>query len=223
MINKRIQDENFPKIMEGWIKVVIPALIALLGVIYRGMIDIKIEKMKEEYDKESRESESMINQKFNNKCEIIEKSGIEYMQYTISSSPVVAGYHVIAYPYLVYEKENKKKVYIPITGQFTQVEYVAEETGRCILLREDLSEELQTMITFKWGFSVEIKCLIAFQYVEDEQEKREFYDIRDGELTKSEQEVAVEVVQAWRDENFVKIDVRSWPHIDQNNLEKVFR
>lgn len=85
--------------------------------------------------------ENAYGQHFYNDSSIVKKSGIEYIQYKITSDPVAAGYHVIVYPYLVYEKEGKK-IYIPLIRQFTQEEYAADENGCCILLRENTSEEL---------------------------------------------------------------------------------
>lgn len=215
------QDNSAPRSAKGWIALCIPCAFVFAGVIVTGIFNYKIEKSKEIHDIEMKEFEKAYEQHFYNNSNIVEKTGIEYIQYEIKADPAVAGYHVIPCPYLVYEIGGIEH-YIPLIGQFTQEEYVARENGCCDLFRENTSKELQEIVESIVGDSVEIKCLIAIQYVKEDQEKREIYDVRDGQLTKTAQEVAIEVLKLWENEDSKKIDMWGWPRIDWVEVNKVF-
>lgn len=200
---------------------VVTGLIALLGVIYRGWVDLKIERMKEVQEIWLYEMQNQYEQIFYSKSDIVEMAGIEYVQYELTSDPVVAGYHVLVYPYAICEKDDQKKC-LPVTGQFTQDEYVADENGYCRLLRENTTGDFLKMAASVVDFSIEVKCLVAIQYVKDGELIPEVYDIRDGSLTLSDQNLAMEVLAAWEDESSIKIDMWGWPCFDQKVLEGIF-
>lgn len=214
-------EKNEPKSVKNRLWGIAPYVIALIGVIFTGCISWMIEKSKEEHEIDMYNMQNDYEQLFYNNICTIEIMGIEYVQYEFTSAPIVAGYHVIMYPYVVYEKEGIK-VYIPIIRQFTQEEYAADENGCCRLLRENTSDNLKEFVASEMNLSVEIKCLAAIEYAEDGEIKREVYDVRDGQLVESEKDVVMGVLTAYGDENFVKIDMWSWPCFDLQVLEKVF-
>lgn len=65
------------------------------------------------------------------------------------------------------------------------------------MFRENVTEELLEVLAGISPFPMETGCLVAIEYVAEEQTVREIYVIRDGELTKAEQELAAEVLEAW--------------------------
>lgn len=222
MANEKEEEKGVPKSAKGWLVFFFPYAIALISAIFGGWITWKIEKSKEEHEKDMYNMQNDYDQRFYSSTCTIEKFGIEYVQYEFTSKPAVAGYHVIVYPYVVYEKEGRK-FYIPFIGQFTQNEYMADENGYCQLFKENTNDDFKKMVVSKTNLWVEIKCLAAIQYVEDGETKREVYDVRDGQLVISEQEVVIEVLTAYEDENHVKIDMLSWPYFDYQALEEIFK
>lgn len=210
---KKSEEENVPKTFKGWIVIIIPCVISALGLIC-------VEMMKESHEKKMNEAGNTYMQHFYNKADIVMISGMEFLQYKITSEPIVKGFHVIAYPYVVCETEEKN--YIPVKGQFTQNEYVTDAEGCCTLFRENTSEDFIKMINNMVDFPVEMKCLVAIQYVVEDEVRKEIYDIKDGQLTKSDQEIATKVLEAWESGSSVKIDMMGWPDYDQKKLEEIF-
>lgn len=213
--------DNVIRSNNGIVIAIVTGLFALIGVIYRGQVDLKIEQLKETHEKELHESQNDYEQYIYNRSSIIQKNGIEYVQYEFETDPPMEGYHMIAYPFAICEKEDNK-VYLPIIGQFNHDEYVADEDGKCSLLRENTTGEFLKMAASVVNYSIEVECLIAIQYVKDGKVKREVYDIRDGQLTLSDQNIVIEVLKAWEDEDGVKIDMWAWPHFNQQLLEGIF-
>lgn len=215
MINNIGEGEKVPKSFKGWVILIMTIALPTLGAIY-------IELLRENHEIKMHEIENTHMQQFNCETISIEKFGIKYVDYKITTTPIVKGFHIIAYPYLVYETE--KKVYIPVTGLFTQNEYVADEKGCCTLSRENVFEDLKEMINkmYMVDFPFEIKCLVAIKYVEQDEERKEVYDIKDGQLTKSEPGNAIGVLEAWEDEKSLKIEMTGWPDYNRKNLDAIF-
>lgn len=212
--NNRVKEENAPKAVKGWLVFILPIIIPTLGLIF-------IELLRQHHEIKTYEIENTYTQRFNCKTISVEKVGIEYVEYKITTDPIVKGFHIIVYPYLVCE--NEKKVYIPVTGLFTQNEYVADEKGCCTLSREDTFEELKETIKKMnmIDFPVEVRCLVAIKYVKQDEEQKEIYDIKDGQLTKSHGEIATKVLEAWESKSSLKIDMIGWPDYDQEKLEEI--
>lgn len=196
---KKRENGNEPKTIKGWIALIIPCISALAGVIYRGRVDIKLQKMKDEQEKRMYELQNEQEQSFYCNSEMINKFGIEYKQYEITSEPVIEGYHVLVYPYVVSGEEKDNKVYIPIVGEFTSDEYKADRNGNCKLLKE--VDEYFEDVENDTENSSEVKILIAIQYAEDgTTRERKVYDIGDGQLVEAEKELVIGVLQAWENE-----------------------
>lgn len=217
----RVADRKSGQSQNAMAIAVVTGLITLLGVIYRGRVDLMIEQMKEAQEIRMYESQNEDKQLFYSKSDIVEMAGIEYVQYEFTSDPVVAGYHLLVYPYAICEKDDQKK-YLPITGQFTQDEYVADENGYCRLLRENTTGDFLKMAASVVDFSIEVKYLVAIQYVKNGELKREVYDVMDGNLILSDPNIAMKVFKAWEDESSIKIDMWGWPCFDQKVLEGIF-
>ncbi len=123
------------------------------------------------------------------------------------SKPIIEGYHVLAYPYIVSAKEMNNNVYVPVMGLFTSNEYRADREGRCKILKRT-DEDLKEIENITGDFS-EVKILLAIQYVENgTARERKVYDIGDGQLVESEKELVIGVLKAWESEVNEKIDLR---------------
>lgn len=210
---KNIQDEYVPKSTKGRklgiFKSIVPIIVALITVIPAFMEQIG-ENAQDKYE-----------QNFSSTNHVVNKFGIECVEYKITSKPAVPGFHLIVYPYVVYEM-NGCETYIPIMGQFSQCEYVADDKGVCLLFRENTSEELEKIVTTMTDYSVEVKCFIVARYVVNGQEKREVYDLMDGQLKKSERKVVAEVLKLREDEDSMKIDMLEWPYFNKQTIQKIF-
>ena len=205
----------------GIVIAIVTGLFALIGAIFTGCVYLKIEKMREEQEIRLYKLQNDYKQCIYSKSDTIESFGMEYVRYEFETDPPIEGYHMIAYPYAICEKEDNK-VYLPITGQFDHDEYVADEDGKCSLLRENTTGEFLKMAESVVDYSIEVECLIAIQYVKDGEVKREVYEVRDGPLALADQKNVIEVLRAWEDEKSIKIDMWEWPHFNQQLLEGIF-
>lgn len=221
--NSQEQDQKIS--IADCMKIVIPAVLALAGVVITAATNWNIEKSKEAHEERMWQLENDVKQSFFNVTTIVKRAEIEYLRYELTSDSVAGGYHVIPYPYLTYEAQEKNN-YIPVIGQFTQKEYVADEQGCCQMFRENVTEELLEVLAGISPFPMETGCLAAIEYVAEEQTVREIYVIRDGELTKAEQELAAEVMEAWEkteaNGESSWIDMAFWPCIDEESLQEIF-
>lgn len=129
---------------------IVVALITLVGVICKCWADMVIQKSKENHEIHLQEMENAYEQKFDMSEKIVTRTGIEYIRYEISTDPAINGFHVIPYTYVVTEVSGEKK-YIPVEAQFLQEEYVAGQDGKCILYRENTTEELMEALEAQGG------------------------------------------------------------------------
>lgn len=196
---KKKENGNESKSIKGWIALLVPCLFAFAGEVYKGQIDVKIQKMEEEHEERMHGIQNEQEQSFYCSSEIVNKFGIEYKQYEIISKPTIEGYHVLVYPYIVSGKEMDNRVYVPVMGVFTSNEYRADIEGRCKILK-DMDEDLEGTENNAEDFS-EVKVLLAIQYAENgTTRERKVYDIGDGQLVESDKELVIGVLKAWESE-----------------------
>lgn len=119
---RKKENGNEPKSLKGWIALCIPCFLAFVGVVYKAQIDVKLQKMKEEHEERMHEIQNEQEQSFYCDSGIVNKFGIEYKQYEIISKPIIEGYHVLVYPYIVSGKEMNNKVYDIGDGQLVESE-----------------------------------------------------------------------------------------------------
>lgn len=222
-------DQKKEKLSESKNKIIV-AVLAFAGVviaaIIAGIVSVYIQKSQEHHEEKMLEKENSYEQEFTAEIEVQKRTGIEYIVYKLKTNPTVEGYHVRAFPVIEYENGTDKK-YIPVIGQFTQDEYVANTNGECLLFRENTSEKLISEIKEKFKVDVKAEYLIAIQYAWEGRDKKEVYYLKDGELTVAKPEMIIEVLEAWeadeKGEPNIKIDMSKWPNIDEEELETIFK
>ena len=215
----KVKDDNAPKSFRGWLAILLPCLATLSGVIYTGHVNLEIQQRKENHDINMYKMKNTNIQYFYSETESVERLGMEFVKYKIQSEPAVKGFHVIVYPYVVYGSEEKR--IIPIEGQFMQEEYVADGEGCCILFRENTTDDLTQTVEAMMDFSVDVKCLVAVKYVENNEERIEVFDLKDGQLTESKTDTVIKVLEAWQEKDKVNIDMKGWPDYNQSNLKEI--
>lgn len=222
------KDEKAPKTFQGWIALMIPCIFGIAGTICNCWIDWNIQKSKERHDEVMYALENAVEQKFYIQEDIIDRAGIEYIRYDIITEPQMAGYHVRPYTYIAYVTE-KGISYIPIVGQFSQEEYVADKQGKCTIWREnttkDLQKAMEDIFEEKRGersaVSFKIECVVAVQYIDEKESKTDVYDLRAGELIIKEKEEVIKMKAVWEDIDTIIIDMFAWPSLDGQILDKI--
>lgn len=164
------------------------------------------------YEKtQATENKTEDTQKFSATSQNTEKAGLSYIEYTITSEPSRRGFHVRPYPYVTYE-ENGETTIIPILNLFTQEEYSAGISGKCSLLHEQLPSSFLAADNSDYSFTAEqVQCLIAVLYTKDTEQVRAMYELRDGDLTYADENIAIQILQFFENPD-------SSPSIDSQNL-----
>ena len=158
------------------------------------------------------ENKTENTQKFSATSQNTEKAGLSYIEYTITSEPSRRGFHVRPYPYVTYE-ENGETTIIPILNLFTQEEYSAEISGKCSLMHELLPSSFRAADNSDYSFTAEqVQCLIAVLYTKDTEQVRDMYELRDGDLTYADENIAIQLLQFFENPD-------SSPSIDSQNLD----
>lgn len=200
---------------------IITALIVLAGTVYASWTDMRIQKSSEQHDIHMRELENAYEQKFFMSEEVITRAGIEHIKYEIEADPAINGFHIIPYVYIEIEISSEKK-YIPVEGQFLQKEYAAGQDGKCILYRENTKDELLDTLK-ELGCEASAECMIAIEYVVDGKPEKNMYELRTGQLVVAEQEKVIAVMTAWENQDYVKIDMTSWPIGNERQLKELLK
>ena len=200
---------------------IIAALIVLVGTIYASQTEMRIQKSIEQHDIYMRNLENAHEQKFYMSEEMITRTGIEHIRYEIEAEPAINGFHIIPYVYIEIEISGEKK-YIPVEGQFLQKEYVAGQDGRCTLYRENTKEELLDKLK-ELGCEAQAECMIAIEYVVESKPEKNIFELRTGQLVVAEKEKVIAVMAAWEEQDYVKIDMTSWPVESERQLKELLK
>lgn len=210
----------------GAVGVIVAALVGLVSVIVgdKGEGNTNgsngnIQKADEENEKHLESVGNSYGQEFHMSEEIVDRAGIEYRRYEISSNPSINGFHVIPYVYVVLEI-HEEQVYIPVEGQFQQEEYVAGQEGICILYRENTTESLLEALRCQ-GCDAEIECMLAIEYAVVGKAKVDVYMLRTGQLEVADEEKALSVIGAWDNPDSVRINMISWPVGSEEQLKEM--
>lgn len=195
---------------------ILPAIIAgiftLIEMFYQGYVDRETDRSAtnlEEVQEQVEEELTLYITRGN-----IQDMEIEYSIYELTSTPAIGGYHVIPYPYLCISSMNKID-YIPISGIYTQTQYTADVNGKCVFKRENTLEGLRQYVEMLLLYSqrqVQVGNLVAVQYTNDKKELEvQVYELRDGELLVADESVVIDVLNAYSDEEILKISMHGWP------------
>lgn len=225
---KEGNEDKAPRTIRGWIALIIPSILGIIGILCTCWSNWSIQKSKEEHDADMHELEYAVEQKLYIQENIINRAGIEYVQCEITAEPHMAGYHVRPYAYVVYDTE-KDSSYIPIEGLFSQEEYVADQEGTCTIWYEntmaELQKKLEDIAAEKRGESskaiIRVDCAVAIQYIESKERQTDLYELRSGELIPIGEEETIRIKRIWEAEDSVKIDMLSWPALDITMLDKI--
>lgn len=178
----------------------IVALIVIAVIAFVICILISVFASKEKMDDLNEAKE----QKFITNTENIEKAGIPYIEYIITSDPSNNGYHIRPYPYLMYKEEGQDRI-IPLRNLFTQPEYTEEKDGECILLQEDI----ELLLNME---QVNVGCILAISYVEGSDSVKDVYALGNGKLLKAEEDIVTQVLDAYNHlDDHNTIDMINWP------------
>lgn len=207
-----------------WLQYIVPiivALIGLTGVIHKNQTDLKIQKSKEVHERQMKEQENTFEQEFFMSEQVVTRAGIECIKYEIKSTPPINGFHIKPYVYAIMELSGEKK-YIPVEGQFLQVECVAGQDGTCILYRENTTKHLLDSLK-EQGCDAQLECMVAIEYTVAGKAQVNVYTLRTGQLEVSAEEKVLAVLEAWERLDYVKIDMMSWPTGSEEQLKKILK
>lgn len=150
-------------------------------------------------------------QLFHNFQTITEVAGIEYVAYQLSSDPAVQGYHVKPYSFVKIDTQEGDR-YIFLENYFSQKQYTADENGICILLRQNTEDELEKMI-LQVNEENEIKSqtILVIQYVFNEKQHNDFFELRNGELKRIDDKAALKVIDNYFKKDTLILDMEIFP------------
>jgi len=157
---------------------IIVAILALVGVEHTNITNLKLQKNEQDYEIFRMNMENDYVQHFFVEAEEVQRVGIDYIQYSVTSDPALKGYHIYILPYTESTEIDGSRRYTAAESLFVQEEYAADSSGTCRMLLEETEDE-------------KVKYLLVIKYVEDEEEKIESYCLNDGQLVWADEAILI--------------------------------
>lgn len=210
---------------------VIIALIQAGAAIITALIAAKVTiydtNIKNEHDKHMYEIENTYVQEFVNIISTEEVLGMPYINYKITSAPVLAGFDVIPYPYISYSIHGERK-YLFLNNQFTQSQYVTDQNGVCIMKKENTTEELIKILHLLYKqkypdkeITITSGCVVAVKHAIERKVEISLFELANGNLpTLTNKELLNAVLEY--SETKEGINMLSFPHNTEHIIEEFF-
>ena len=157
---------------------------------------------------------------FTNISEKTSSMNFEYINCSISSDPPLPAYQVRVYPYLTI-CGDEQDYYYPITGLYTQPQYVADTNGVCTLLKtDDLDVVCEFLAQENNDISPETGTILLMQYSTNNTSFTEAYELRNGQLITADDTIAIIVLNAFDSDSYT-INLNVWPVYKYEFLEEL--
>lgn len=229
--NSGIQDNSSEYVpifkREKVVITLITGVSAVIASIFTALADIEAKKMEIEQEKWLHDQENAYVQEFINTPSTEEVFNIEYINYSISTSPDLPGFQVIPYSYIKYISEADT-TFLFLNNQFSQSQYCSDENGICSLKRENSSEALIQILEKELGakypnkkISISSGCAICVKYTVARSPVVSFFELTNGSLpTLSNEDLLTAISEYNADKK--GIDMIAFPQNKEKILTEFF-